>query len=131
MKFSRRHFLTSVGTVCLALALFSNSVFAQMVPRYYGKTLGLEGYAARLDQWFYLYSPDATHQGNLQLAKVRDASSNARVEQFRITLRSELQALPMPSGYYLVATEPFAMYVKHTHEQDGRQYYLMESALLR
>ena len=130
MKLDRRQFLTSVGTIWLMLAFLPKNAFAGMV-RFYRKVLWKQDYVDRINQWFYLANTDATHQGNLQLTTVEDCSSNSRVEKFCLTLRSDLQALPMPSGYYAVSTEPFGLFVKHTHEANGRQFYIAEFALLR
>ncbi len=130
MNNDRRQFLASVGSIGIASLLIPGGVFAQAAfdPL---TVLNREDYAARLKDWFYLHNADATHQGNLQLFKVMDEASSQQVQQFALILRSDRQALAMPSGYYEVAGEPFSLLVKHTHDQGGRQFYRAEFALLQ
>ena len=126
----RREFLRSAGAIAITSALLPGGVLAETI---IGPVTvhSRKGFQARVNDWFYLHNSDASHQCNLELANVADTGSNDKVEQFALTLRSDLQATPMPSGYYYVAGEPFNLFVKHTHEQDGRQFYRAEFALLK
>ena len=89
-----------------------------------------DGYIARLKEWFFLHNLDASEQGDLKLIKVLDRGSDSQIEQFSLKLRSRRGATALPSGYYQVAGEPFALYIAHTHENKDKQFYRAEFALL-
>ncbi len=130
MNNDRRKFLSQAGTISIASLFLPGGVLAKIaVGR--GKILSRDGFAARTNEWFYLHNADATHHSNLELIGVADEGSSRRIEQFTLTFRSDHQDVALPSEYYAVAGEPFHLFVNHTHEQAGRQFYRAEFSLLR
>ncbi len=130
MKDDRRKFLLSassfgIGSLLLPVRLLADLTY---VPYLVHTRSDFEN---QINQWFYLYNSDATQQGNLELVAVTDEGSDHHVEQFALTLRSHYEAAAMPTGYYEVANKPFHVYIRYTHEEEGRQHYRALFSLLR
>ena len=130
MENDRRKFLASAGTLGIASLVWPGVVFADSLDSQLAGP-GYEDFTARIKDWFYLYTADTSHQGDLKLTKVRDSGSTAEIQQFALVLRSRRGAQAMPSGIYEVAGEAFNLYLKHTHESKNKQYYSAEFALLQ
>lgn len=129
MTINRRHFLLTSGGAGIGFTVLPGTVIADLLKPL--KTVGRSGFERRRKDWFYLENPEATHQCYLQLTQVIDDGSDANVQQFALVLRSNNHTLPMPSGFYQVAAEPFDLFIKYTHEKGGRHYYRAEFALLQ
>ncbi len=130
MNNDRREFLLSASSIGIGSLLLPIELLADItyVP-YLVHTRS--SFDAQINQWFYLYNADASQQDNLQLVGITDDGSNHQVEQFSLTLVSHYGAAAMPSGYYEVANRPFHLFIKYTHEEEGRQYYRASFSLLR
>lgn len=129
MGMKRRGFLATAGTVGAAGLLFPTALLGQSLPGLDDLDT-LEDFQARVKEWFYLFNNEPDQQGDLRLVKVEDSGTTAELQQFSLTLSSRRGALPLPSGLYDVAGEPFRLSIKHTHENRGKQFYLAEFALL-
>ena len=129
MDQKRRTFIITASSLGAASLLCPTMLMAETVPESVDVTFK-DGYTARLKEWFFLHSTDASEQGDLKLVKVLDRGSDSQVEQFSLKLRSRRGATALPSGYYQVAGEPFALHIAHTHEKKDKQFYRAEFALL-
>ena len=129
MVMKRRGFLASAGTVGAAGLVLPAQLLAQALPSG-DDILRLADYQARVADWYFVHSTDATHQGDLRLFYVQDNGSTADLEQFTLMLHSTRGAEVMPSGYYEVAGEPFNLHIKHTVDFWDHQIYIAEFALL-
>ena len=129
MEYNRRDFITSATTVGVGGLLFPTWVLGQALPSP-DELDTMADFQDRLKEWFYLFNDDPEQQGNLRLVEVADRGSSAQLQQFSLTLKSRRGALPLPSGFYQVAGEPFSLSIKHTHENRNQQYYTADFALL-